>query len=45
MKTATFEKNKLEEIAAQLLEKAERLQYELADAKEATKSRDEVNKV
>lgn len=32
----------MEEISAQLSEKAERLQYELADAKESAKSKDEV---
>ncbi|KAK6641592.1 hypothetical protein RUM44_013307 [Polyplax serrata] len=45
LKTATTEKNRLEEITAHLMEKAERLQYELADAREATKSRDEVIKL
>ncbi|KAL0276422.1 UNVERIFIED_CONTAM: hypothetical protein PYX00_004003 [Menopon gallinae] len=42
LETTTTEKNKLEKVAMELSEKAERLQYELADAKEATKSKDEV---
>lgn len=32
----------MEQVAVELSEKAERLQYELADAKEATRSKDEV---
>ncbi|PNF32951.1 hypothetical protein B7P43_G01839, partial [Cryptotermes secundus] len=42
LQKATAEKARLEENAAELGEKAEKLKYELAEAHEATRSRDEV---
>ncbi|XP_047103341.1 uncharacterized protein LOC124722186 [Schistocerca piceifrons] len=42
LQTATFERGQLQQTAAELEEKAERLRYELADAQEAAKSQDEV---
>ncbi|XP_069689853.1 ankyrin repeat domain-containing protein 26-like isoform X3 [Periplaneta americana] len=42
LQKATAEKGRLEETAAELGEKAEKLKYELAEAREAARSRDEV---